>query len=159
MFKFRRPILNFTKFFLKRARPTFKVANFSSMEGKRATEATAGSISIPLSGKIGGAFKLSPNPAFAEERSKLFEELYQKQKKILESREKREIDITLPDGKIMKGTCWETTPFEIAKKISKKLAEVVVAAQIVYSKKDDSEFGGSKFKKSYCIMSYSFLFS
>jgi len=143
MFKFRRPILNYTKFILQRTRATFKAYNFSSMEGKRATEATAGTITIPASGKIGGAFKVTSGPSFAEERSKMFEEFYQKQKAKLDAREKREIDITLPDGKIMKGKCWETTALDIAKKISKKLAEVVVAAKIVYSKKDESEFGGS----------------
>jgi len=40
------------------------------------------------------------------------------------------------DGKVLKGTCWVTTPLDIAKKISKKLAEVVVAAKITYDKKD-----------------------
>jgi threonyl-tRNA synthetase len=112
------------------------------MEGRRANETTAGTITIPASGKIGGAFKLSNGTGFSEARGKLFEEIYQRQKAQLDAREKREIDITLPDGKIMKGKCWETTGLEIAKRISKKLAEVVVACKVVYSKKDQSEFGG-----------------
>jgi len=119
------------------------------MEGRRANETTAGSITIPASGKIGGAFKLSNGAFFAEARGKLFEEIYQRQKAQLDAREKREIDITLPDGKIMKGKCWETTGMDIAKKISKKLAEVVVAAKVVYSKKDQSEFGGGTF--DFCV--------
>lgn len=112
------------------------------MEGRRANESTAGTITIPATGKIGGAFKLSNGTVFSEARGKLFEEIYQRQKAVLDAREKREIDITLPDGKIMKGKCWETTGLEIAKRISKKLAEVVVACKVVYSKKDQSEFGG-----------------
>jgi len=112
------------------------------MEGRRANETTAGSITIPASGKIGGLFKLSNGASFSEARSKVFEEIYQRQQAQLAAREKREIDITLPDGKIMKGKCWETTGLEIAKRISKKLAEVVVATKVIYSKKDQSEFGG-----------------
>jgi len=142
MFKFRRSILNYTNFILQRTATT-KAYNFSNMEGKRAYEATAGTITIPATGKIGGAFKLSPGPSFAQERSKLFEEIYQRQKAKFDSLEKREIDILLPDGKVMKGKCWETTGLDIAKKISKKLAEVVVAAKVVYSKKDESEFSAS----------------
>lgn len=144
MLKFRRPILNYTKFIFQTTRATVKVYNFSNMEGKRATEKTAGSVQIPTGVKIGGDFKIAANPAFLEERAKLFDEIYQRQKKQFESYERREIDITFPDGKVIKGKCWETTPLEIAKKISKKLAEVAVAAKVTYSKKEDSGFGESK---------------
>jgi len=142
MFKLQRPLLKYTKSVFQRALLPYRLSfYFSNFEGKRANEVTAGSITIPASGKIGGTFKLNPSPRYCSHRARLFDEIYQKQKSLLDAREKREIDITLPDGKVIKGKCWETTPLEIAKKISRKLGEAVVAAKIVYSKRDQDEFG------------------
>ena len=124
------------------------------MEGKRTKETTAGSVSLPTGVKIGGPFKVQENPAFLKERAKVFEEIYQRQQKQFESLPKREIDITLPDGKIFKGTCFETTPYDIAKKISKNLAEACVAAKVVYSKKDDNGFNQSTAFFSFFILKF-----
>ena len=54
----------------------------------------------------------------------------------------REIDVTLMDGKVIKGTSFRTTPLEIALKISKKLAEKVVVARVKYTKREASFFSG-----------------
>jgi len=43
----------------------------------------------------------------------------------------------LKDGKHIKGKSFETTPADIAKKISKKLAESVLVAKVAYTKKLD----------------------
>ena len=146
MFKIlQRPLLKYTKSVFQRSIAFRQGYYFSKIEGKRANETTAGSITIPATGKIGGSFKLNPSPIYCRNRARLFEEIYQRQKSQLDSREKREINITLPDGKVIQGKCWETTPLEIAKKISRKLGEAVVAAKIVYSKRDQSEFGGGTF--------------
>lgn len=102
--------------------------------GKRSKEATAGTITEH--GKIGGEFKVAKNPAFLQERLKLFNEIYERQQEELKKVEKREIEITLKDGKVIKGKLFETTALEIATKISKKLAASVYAAKIVYSKKE-----------------------
>jgi threonyl-tRNA synthetase len=40
---------------------------------------------------------------------------------VYKNAERRPIQITLKDGKVMEGTSYETTPGEIAKKISKPL--------------------------------------
>lgn len=45
-------------------------------------------------------------------------------------KESKPIQITLPDGKIMEGISWKTTPLDIATKISKKLAEASVVAKV-----------------------------
>ena len=50
---------------------------------------------------------------------------------------KREITITLPGGKEIKGEAFVTTPYNIAKQISNKLAEDAVAARVVYSKRGE----------------------
>lgn len=71
-----------------------------------------------------------------------FQQLFFAQQKKIEALESREIDITLPDKKVIKGSSFKTTPFEIALKISKKLAEKVIVAKVQYSKKEASFFGG-----------------
>lgn len=73
-------------------------------------------------------------------RLEKFNALYKIQSERLASLPSREIDITLPDGKIIKGTSFRTTPLEIATKISKKLAERVVVARVKYTKRDVSFF-------------------
>lgn len=46
-----------------------------------------------------------------------------------------EIAITLPDGKVVSGTCNITTPFDIALGISKSLSKRCMVAQVIYSKR------------------------
>lgn len=106
----------------------------SSETGKRSSEATAGT--ILEHGKIGGVFRITKNPSFLDERLDFFNKIYQRQQQELQQAPKRDIEITLKDGKIIKGRLFETTPLEIAFRISKKLAASVYGAKIVYSKKE-----------------------
>jgi threonyl-tRNA synthetase len=43
------------------------------------------------------------------------------------------IKITLPDGKVLDGTSWETTPLSVAEGISKGLAANIVVAKVAYT--------------------------
>ena len=43
---------------------------------------------------------------------------------------REEIEITLPDGSKRKGTSWETSPMDIAKEISKGLADRIVISKV-----------------------------
>lgn len=54
----------------------------------------------------------------------------QKYKNDLESKPVVPIKVTLPDGKVMDGESWRTTPLQIAEKISKGLAENTVIAKV-----------------------------
>lgn len=45
-------------------------------------------------------------------------------------KERSPIKITMPDGKVLDGKAWETTPFLIAKGISKSLANATVIAKV-----------------------------
>lgn len=40
------------------------------------------------------------------------------------------IKITLPDGKAVDGVAWKTTPYDIAKNISRNLAKEIVVAKV-----------------------------
>ena len=44
--------------------------------------------------------------------------------------ERRNIKIQLPDGKIVDGTSWETTPYDVAAGISKGLADNAVVSKV-----------------------------
>jgi threonyl-tRNA synthetase len=47
--------------------------------------------------------------------------------------EKKAINVTLPDGKVVSGTSFVTSPFEIAKGISKQFAEKIVVSKVKYT--------------------------
>lgn len=49
---------------------------------------------------------------------------------LVAAKERVDIEITLRDGKVLKGTAWETTPFSIAEGISKSLANKVIVARV-----------------------------
>lgn len=83
--------------------------------------------------------KLTPDSI--TKRNELFSEFYQKQQEEIQKIPKQPIKITLPDGKEVEGVSGETTPLEIAKKISKKLAERVLVAKVKYSSRHSDFFG------------------
>jgi threonyl-tRNA synthetase len=74
-------------------------------------------------------------------RATLFESFFEQNQALIAKMEPKEIAITLPDEKVITGKYMQTTPLEIAKGISKKLAEKVVAARVVYKEKVESPFG------------------
>jgi len=43
---------------------------------------------------------------------------------------KTEISVTLRDGKVIPGVAWETTPYSVAKGISKQMADKMVVAKV-----------------------------
>ena len=61
--------------------------------------------------------QLKPKPVFIDSRVSLWNELMEKHKKELASKEPKPIKVTLPDGKVVEGQSWRTTPLEIAEKI------------------------------------------
>ena len=74
--------------------------------------------------------ELRPAPTFLEHRLSLFDKLWEEQRQSFSQKPREQINITLPDGKVHVGTSWETTPFEIARGISKSLAERTVVAKV-----------------------------
>lgn len=102
--------------------------------GKRLIGSKGPTIS-DLAGKIGGPFTVLENPEWIQKRLELFEKYYSEYVEHLNSQPKEPILITLPDGNSKTGTSWQTTPLDIAKQISKKLAENVVVAKVRYTRK------------------------
>jgi threonyl-tRNA synthetase len=85
------------------------------------------------SAHIGGAFVPTENPAFLAARGDVFDELLAAQRERLARKPRTAIRVTLPDGKVVEGVAWETTPLAIATGISKGLAASVVVAKVAYS--------------------------
>ena len=46
------------------------------------------------------------------------------------SKDRTPIKVTLPDGKVVDGKAWETTPYDVAAQISKGLADNAVVAKV-----------------------------
>ncbi len=76
---------------------------------------------------------LQENPGFLAERAAIYDEVMAAQKARLARKPRAPIKITLPDGKVVEGTSWETTPLSVAEGISKGLAASVVVAKVTYS--------------------------
>jgi threonyl-tRNA synthetase len=60
----------------------------------------------------------------------MFDQLMAQYKEEIAKKPRNAIKITLPDGKVLDGKAWETTPFDIANGISKGLANATVIAKV-----------------------------
>ncbi|KAF5129079.1 hypothetical protein DV495_002653 [Geotrichum candidum] len=71
-----------------------------------------------------------PKAEFLAERTALFDQLKKEYDEEIAKKERLPIKITLKDGKIIEGTSYETTPFEITKNISKSLLDRIVISKV-----------------------------
>lgn len=104
-----------------------------SEDNKRITKGTEHALSTNT--KIGGQFSESPNAEFIGNRQKKFDFLFEKQKEKVGKLEKKQIKITLKDGKVVDGSALETTPLTIAKeaKIKQSLVADFLVAKVKYT--------------------------
>jgi len=86
----------------------------------------------PTTANLGGAFARTENPEFLKQRAAVYDEVISAQTARLANKPRVPIAITLPDGKVINGTSWETTPMQIAEGISKGLAANCVVAKVAY---------------------------
>lgn len=77
-----------------------------------------------------GVKELSPPPAYIDERIKLYDTLRAQYLEELAAKPKNKINVTLPDGKVVEGLSWESTPYEIARGISQGLADNTVIGKV-----------------------------
>ncbi|PVZ97588.1 hypothetical protein BB558_004586 [Smittium angustum] len=69
-------------------------------------------------------------PEYIDKRIEIFERVKKAQDAIIAAKPRQPITITLPDGKVIDGISYETTPMEIAKSISTSLAKRLVIAKV-----------------------------
>ena len=74
--------------------------------------------------------ELNPEPEFFAHRNAIFDKYKKEYEDRIAQLPRQEIEVTLPDGKVIKGTSWETTPFKIAEGIAKSLAERVIISKV-----------------------------
>lgn len=82
-------------------------------------------LNIVLSVKV-----LDPQPDFIAARDKMWDTLMAKYKDELAAKPKTPIKVTLPDGKIVDGSAWDSTPYSVAMGISKGLADNTVISKV-----------------------------
>jgi threonyl-tRNA synthetase len=73
---------------------------------------------------------LAVPPSYIEDRIKLYDRLKAEYIEELKAKPREKIQITLPDGKIIEGLSWETSPYTIAAGISQGLADTTVIAKV-----------------------------
>ena len=81
-------------------------------------------------GSGAGPDELSVPPAYFDHRIKIFEKLHAEYEAEVAKKPRDSINITFPDGRIEIGTAWETSPADIARKISKSLFERTVISEV-----------------------------
>lgn len=63
--------------------------------------------------------EISPPPEFLASRLALWDRCKAEREEWLAKQERKEIKVTLPDGKVVDAKSWETTPYDVASAISK----------------------------------------
>ena len=78
----------------------------------------------------GHSVELSPRPSYIDDRIKLWDKFAAIYKTELAAKVPEPIQVTLPDGKVVEGQSWRTTPYEVAQGISQGLADNAVVAKV-----------------------------
>lgn len=110
----------------------------SGDQGKRSNIASGPEVKGPV-GKIGGQFELKSDPEFLQRRLSVFESLYQSYIESLKSRPEEPITISLPNGLTKNGIAFKTTPLDIAKEISRSLANDSIVAKVRFTRRLNTE--------------------
>ena len=74
--------------------------------------------------------EMNPHPQFIADRIVLWDKLKKKYEDEVAAKPRTVIKITLPDGKTVEGTSWETTPYQVAAGISQGLADSTIISKI-----------------------------
>ncbi|EGG04898.1 uncharacterized protein MELLADRAFT_37217, partial [Melampsora larici-populina 98AG31] len=73
---------------------------------------------------------LDPPPPYIDHRLQLWDQLKEEYDRELKNKPREKILVQLPTGEPKEGISWETTPMEIARGLSKSLAERIVIAEV-----------------------------
>lgn len=114
---------------IKGDHPAANESKHARAEGKRTKTGTDGKVQ---EGKLGGELKFTKNPAFLKSRVVFFDNLLKEQAEKYASLPSEKIVITLPDGNTKEGEAFKTSPFDVAKMISKQFAEKIVVSKVRY---------------------------
>lgn len=74
--------------------------------------------------------ELKPPPGFIADRLALWAEYKAAYEAEIAAKPRADISVTLPDGKVVAGRSWETTPYAVACGISQGLADATVVAKV-----------------------------
>lgn len=74
--------------------------------------------------------ELNPWPEYIQKRIDLFDTLKAAHDADIAAKEPQAIKVTLPDGKVVDGESWRTTPYQIAQGISQGLADNAVISKV-----------------------------
>lgn len=80
--------------------------------------------------KSAGAKEMNPWPEYINKRLSIFEKLKALYDEEVASKVPAVIEISLPNGRVVEGQSWRTTPYQIATSISQGLADAAVIAKV-----------------------------
>lgn len=73
---------------------------------------------------------LNPPPTYIQDRIVMWDKLKAQYEAELAVKPQQTIQVTLPDGKVVEGLSWKTTPYDIARGISQGLADNAVISKV-----------------------------
>jgi len=74
--------------------------------------------------------EMSPPPEYIASRLEMWDTLKKSYDEFVQNQTPQTIAVTLPDGKVVEGQSWRTTPYEVARGISQGLADNTVVAKV-----------------------------
>ena len=84
----------------------------------------------PAESQQGKVAELNPPPDFLDSRIAIWNRCKAERDEWVARQERKDIKIQLPDGKIVDGLSWKTTPYDVAAGISKGLADNAVVSKV-----------------------------
>ena len=104
-------------------------------KGAKRTIASSGSKVKEGAERIGGVFQPVENPDWLKDRDQVLNAVIARNAASSKALPKEPIVVTLPDGKKVDATAWETSPLDVATGISKGLAQACCVASVRYTRR------------------------
>ncbi|CCM03110.1 uncharacterized protein FIBRA_05230 [Fibroporia radiculosa] len=105
-------------------------AQLPALQGPHAGEGKKPKEKKDKTAPSGYPLELQPRPDYFDHRIEMFDKLKAEFDEWVKAQPRETIEVTLPDGTKRQGTSWETSPMDVAKEISKGLADRIVIAKV-----------------------------
>lgn len=125
----------FSVFDLPNVKANNKVKPVTREQGRATKE--SGDRIVATGAKLGGSFQPSAEgiAIIQKDRSAVFDRYWDEYQKSIVPKQEQSISVSLPNGEVKEGFLLKTTPLDIALSISKGLADSVIIAKVLYTKK------------------------
>jgi threonyl-tRNA synthetase len=98
------------------AQPVSSTAELAKPAKKQKESKKKGNVA-DVTGQM-ASLELTPPPNFFKHRIDMFDKLLKEYKEFVAAQPRETVSVSLPDGKTLEATTWETSPLDLAKTLS-----------------------------------------